>query len=218
MISVEPARTEQRFLMHGIDWRAYQALLTAMGDRPVRITYDRGTVELMSPSDLHERLKKLMDRILLTIAEELQLPIRSQGSMTFSNEALERGLEPDECYYIQHEAAVRGRDDIDLASDPPPDLAVEIDLSSSSLKRMDIYAALGVPEVWRFDGRSLWVYELQAGGAYRTVGRSPAFPSLPLDMVTAHLSRRNDTDETTWIRSFRDVLRETFGGTRATGA
>ena len=203
-----PARDSgQRFLLLDVGWETYQSLRAAIGDRPVHITYDRGRLELMVPSDLHERFKKLIDRMLSVIAEEWDIPLRSQGSTTFHNEALGRGVEPDECYYIQNEPVVRGRDEIDSETDPPPDLAIEIDISSSSLNRLDIYAALKVPELWRFDGENLSVWVLGADGRYRSSQESSAIPSLfPGDLV-AHLARRNELDELAWIREFRNWVR-----------
>ena len=116
-------------------------------------------------------------------------------------------MEPDECYYIQNESKIRGRDEVDLSVDPPPDLAVGIDVTSSSIDRLEIYAALGVPEVWRFDGIRLQVFELGSDGCYVAVNHSVAFPSVPLEKITDHLNRRNETDELTWSRMFREWVR-----------
>jgi Uma2 family endonuclease len=138
-----------------------------------------------------------------TMTEELGIPIRSGGSTTLRNQLKDRGLEPDECYYVANERAVRGRKRIDLSVDPPPDLAIEVDISSSSLDQLAIYASLGVPEVWLYDGAVLEVHQLLSDGNYAKQTRSPAFPFLPLDEVERFLARRNETDETTWIRSFR---------------
>ena len=186
MSTVEQLTTEQRFVLRDANWQTYQSMLTTAGDRPIRITYDRGSPEIMSPSVLHERLKKLLDRLLLVLSEELEIPLRSQGSATFNKESLDRGLEPDECHYIQNESKIRGRDDVDLSVDPPPDLAVEIDITSSSINRLEIYAALGVPEVWRYDGNVLQVYVLGSDGSYNAVNHSIAFPSIPLEIITDH--------------------------------
>lgn len=193
----------QRFVIRDADWHTYQSLLAALGDRPIRVTYDRGVLELMSPSNVHERLKKLIDRLLQALSEELRVPIRSQGSTTFGRELLDRGLEPDECYFIENDPVVRGRDDIDLAVDPPPDLAIEIDITSSSLNRIDIYAALGVPEVWRYDGDRLVIHSLRSDGGYEIITRSRAFPQIPAAEIERQLDRRNETDELTWLNQFR---------------
>lgn len=198
---------EQRFVLLDADWQTYQSLRTLIGDRPVQITYDRGRLELMSPSDLHERLKKLLDRMLAVIAEEWEIPLRSQGSTTFHNEGLGRGLEPDECYYIQNAHLLRGRDEIDLDSDPPPDLAIEIDVSSSSLNRLDIYAALKIPEIWRFDGENLFVLVLGEDIKYRAAVESQAIPGFNPKNLATHLARRNELDELSWLREFRSWVR-----------
>ncbi|MCH7988587.1 MAG: Uma2 family endonuclease [Planctomycetes bacterium] len=210
MSTVEQLTTEQRFVLRDADWQTYQSMLATVGDRPIRVTYNRGSLEIMSPSGLHERLKKLLDRLLIVLSEELDIPFRSQGSTTFNKESLDRGLEPDECYYIQNESKIRGRDEVDLSVDPPPDLAVEIDITSSSIDRLEIYAALGVPEVWRYDGKVLQVYELGSDGCYIVVNHSIAFPSIPLEKITDHLNRRNETDELTWTRMFREWIRNTI--------
>lgn len=210
MATVQEPQSGQRFLIQHADWQTYQSMLYAVGDRPIRITYDRGKLELMSPSEVHERFKKLIDRLLAVLSEELNIPLRSQGSTTFNKQTLDRGLEPDECYYIQHEPQLRGRDEIDLNVDPPPDLAVEIDITSSSLDRMQIYSALGVPEVWRWDGDRLQISRLQSDGRYVEVDHSPAFPVVTSAVVTGHLARRNEMDELAWVRQFRQWIRDTL--------
>ena len=120
----------------------------------------------MSPSSMHERYNCLFRRMIETLTEELAIPIKGAGSTTFKREDLERGLEPDSCFYLANERRIRGKRELDLTIDPPPDLAIEIDITSSSLDRQGIYAALGVPEIWRFDGESLRVYQLQPDGTY----------------------------------------------------
>lgn len=206
----QTARTEQRFVMHAVDWRTYELLLEVIGNRAIRVTYDRGVLELMSPSDEHERFKRLIGRLLETMTFELNIPIRSQGSTTWKRESLDRGLEPDECYYIQSEPLLRGRNAIDLEIDPPPDLAVEVEMTRSALDRMGVYAALGVPEVWRFNGDAMRVFELDANGHYVAREGSVAFPFLPLGELTRFLSERDTTDETTWIRRFAVWVRDTL--------
>ena len=134
--------------------------------------------------------------------EVLNIPILSLGNTTFRREDFARGLEPDECWYIGHEAPMRERDSIDLLIDPPPDLVIEIEISRSVLDRMEIYAALGVPEVWRCDGRTLTIAVLADDG-YAESDHSPTFPSIPLAGIVEHLSLRSQTDETSIVRAFR---------------
>ena len=128
----------------------------------IRLTYDRGLLEIMTPLDPHESYKKLLGRFVEALTEELDVEICSLGSRTCSREDLVRGLEPDQCYYIQNEQVVWDKEQIDLNQDPPPDLVIEIDITSSSINRLDLYADLGVPEVWRYDGRCLTIYRLEA--------------------------------------------------------
>src|SRR4029077_7401077 len=133
-----------------------------LGDRPTRLTFDGENLELMSPSPIHEWYASQMGRLLEALAFELGMPFRSGGSTTFKRRAIERGLEPDKCFWILSEPAVRGKMELDLLLDHPPDLAIEIDVSRSSLDRLSIYARLRIPEVWTFNGESLRILVLQA--------------------------------------------------------
>ena len=198
---------QQRFVVRQSSWQTYQTVLKAFADSPVRVTFDRGALELMSPSGPHERLKKLLDRLISAAAEELEIPLRSQGSTTFSREELNRGLEPDECYYIEHEPDVRDRDDIG-SDDPPPDLAVEVEVSRTALDRMGIYADLGVPEVWRLSGTDLVMLRLDESGSYREVDRSEIFPQIPRSVFTELLDRRFETTELKLVRDFRRWIQD----------
>jgi Uma2 family endonuclease len=155
-----------------------------------------------------ERCKKLLGRLIEVVTEELNIPIQSAGSTTFEREDLECGLEADDWYYIRNEPLIRAKRAVDLAIDPPPDLAVEIDISRSSLNRMGIYAAIGVPEVWRFDGVTLRVYHLTADGDYVEADHSQHFPFVPLGELANFLHQRTQMDETSLVRSFRQWVRE----------
>jgi len=199
---------EQRFLVRNRSWSDYRAFAEALGEAHVRLTYDRGNLELMTLSLGQERWSGLLGRFVEVITEELNLPCQSAGSTTLNREDMERGLEADRSYYLEHEAAVRDKDEIDLTVDPPPDLALEIDVSRSSLSRMDIYAALRVPEVWRFDGETLLVYRLDENSQYAESTHSSHFPFLPLAEVQAFLLRRNSMDETSLIKAFRQWVRQ----------
>lgn len=197
----------QRFLLYGVDWHTYETLLNALGDRRIRLTYDRGNLELMTLSFRHERFGYLLGRMIETLTLELDLPVLGGGSTTFRREDLDRGLEPDECYYLANQPQVRWKEEIDLTVDPPPDLAIEVDITRSCLDRIGIYAALGVPELWRFDGEFLQVYGLQGDGTYAIQTRSLSFPFLPMADIVRFLIEGPKTDETPWIRSFRDWVR-----------
>jgi Uma2 family endonuclease len=208
-LDLQTAKTSdgQRFLLSGVSWQTYDSLLKALGDRRIRLTYDRGNLELMTLSFRHERFGRLLGRMIDTLTLELDLPVQGGKSTTFRREDLDRGLEPDECFYLANQPRIQGKQEIDLTVDPPPDLAIEVDITRSSLDRMGIYVALGVPELWRFDGRSLQVFGLRADGTYAPLASSPGFPFLPMADVARFLSEGATSDETPWIRSFRDWVR-----------
>ncbi|MFL5243545.1 MAG: Uma2 family endonuclease [Gemmataceae bacterium] len=199
---------EQRFVMRNVDWERYKAVADSLGERFVRLTYDGRNLEFMTISQVHERLKEFLGRLLDTLTEELNIPLLSAGSTTFDREDVERGLEPDNSYYLQNEGLIRPKDKIDLMIDPPPDLAIEIEISRSALNRLGIYAALRVPEVWRSDGSFIKVYRLGSDGQYFESERSGHFPFLPLQELVSFLQKRNQISETELIRSFRSWVRE----------
>jgi Uma2 family endonuclease len=199
---------EQQLILRDFDWEAYEGLLSALDDRPVRLTYDGGNVELMTLSHRHERYSSLLGRFVEILTDELDVPFHIGGSTTFSRKDLGSGLKPDRCYWLESEPLVRDKEEIDLTMDPPPDLALEIDVSRSSLNRMRIYAALGVPEVWRFDGTTLRVYLLQAEGEYLESERSRHFPFLPPADMVAFVERRTQMDDNGLFRLFRQWVRD----------
>lgn len=197
-----------RVVLHDVSWRAYETLLEEVGDRSARLTYSDGSLEIMSPGQVHENWKGILGKLIETLALELGVEIKNLCSTTLRREDLEKGLEPDECYYIQHEEQVRGLSTIDLTRDPPPDLAVEIDITHRAIDREAIYAALGVPELWRFDGRQLIVQRLDPDGRYQQSETSVAFPSLRAADLSPFLKMVGTTGETSIIRSFRDWVRD----------
>lgn len=203
------AASDQRIVIDGVRWETYLSLLADRGDRSVpRMTFDQGELELRSPSGDHERSKKLIGYLIFSWAVEHGIPLCSLGSTTFTRPEQQRGLEPDECYYIQNEALVRGKRSFDLASDPPPDLVLEVDISSRSLKKLKLYAALGIPEVWRFSRQGVQVYRLGDDGAYSARTDSECLPGFPVQDVAAWLARAEATDEISWARSFQAWIRE----------
>jgi Uma2 family endonuclease len=206
--STIPIPEQQRFVLDDVRWSEYVGMADSLGERPVRLNYDRGRLEFMTLSHGHERCSNLLGRVIETLTEELNLPVQSGGSTTFRREDVERGLEPDQCYYLTNEPLVRGKDDLDLAIDPPPDLAVEMEVSRSVVDRMGIYASFGVPELWRSDGSSLQVLQLHADGRYVVAERSRFFPMLDVAEVEKLLAKRMEMDETRLVRSFRAWVRE----------
>jgi Uma2 family endonuclease len=202
-----PSHGNESVLLHGVRWSTYEALLEDLDGRHIRLTYDDGSLEIMTISPRHEWSKKLIGRMIEAMTEELNIPIRSGGSTTFRNELKKKGLEPDECYWVANEPSVRGRADLDLEVDPPPDIAVEVEISTSALDRLGIYAALGVSEVWRSDGHQIMIAQLQEDGTYAHAAQSPSFPWLPLAELSRFLGASLTMGETGWIRSFRAWVR-----------
>src|SRR5262245_15702754 len=169
-----PDPDRQKLILDDVTWEAYTRLLrTIEGRRHLRLTYDRGTLEIMTFSYEHENGGDFLGRMVVTLTEELNLPIRGGGSTTFRRRKKKKGLEPDNCYWIAHEADVRNLKVINLRKDPPPDLAIEVDVTRSSMNRMRIYAALNVPEVWRLDTDGLAFFVLNANGECDKVAITP---------------------------------------------
>jgi Uma2 family endonuclease len=203
-----PLPEEQRFLLRGVDWATYRKLSEALTGRHLRLTYDRGNLEFMTISSRHGRFSGLIARLVTVLTEELGLTMCTCRDMTCDREDLERGLEPDEGFYLENEAAIRGKEEIDLTVDPPPDLSVEVDLSRSPRSRMAIYAAIRVPEVWRFDGEKLRIHHLGADGQYTIVEQSPHFPFVTGADIVRFLEQRTQMDENSLVRLFREWVRE----------
>jgi Uma2 family endonuclease len=147
VMTIAPA--EQRVVLHNISWETFNAILQELGEnRAERLAYNEGYLEIMTPLGEHENSNRFIDDLMRILADELNLNLKKFGSLTLKRDDMRRGVEPDSCYYIQNEPVVRGKKDIDLKYDPPPDLVIEIDITSSSLDKHPIYAALGVPEIW----------------------------------------------------------------------
>ena len=194
-------------VLQGVHWTTYQALIHDLEtESGKRLTYNQGILEIRVPLPPHERYKSLMGRLVEVTTEETATEIASLGSTTWSREDLQKGLEADECFYIQNERAVRGKDAIDLTVDPPPDLAIEVDNTQSSLNRLEIYAAIGVPEVWRFDGESMTIYRL-VKGQYQSQEASAVLPLLQCADILRFLQTSQNMGETTWVREFRQWVR-----------
>src|SRR4051794_5709328 len=143
-IAVGPFAADQRFHVSLVTWEKYEQMAAWFEGRHVRLTYDRGELELLTVSHKHEYHKHLLAMLFMVLIEELDIDVHGGGSMTFKREDLERGLEPDECYWIGNEPRMRGKQDYDQQNDSPPDLVLEVEISRSALDRMGIYAVLKV--------------------------------------------------------------------------
>jgi Uma2 family endonuclease len=195
-------------LLQGISWDTYQSLVQELESQPgKRLTYDNGLLEIVMPLPLHEKNKKYLARLVEIITMTLGIEICSLGSCTWNRRDLAKGLEPDECYYIQNEAVIRGKTTIDLTIDPPPDLAIEIDITNPSLPRLPIYASLGVPEVWRFDGEKIWLLAL-INGKYQEIPVSIALPIVTAEILQDWLSQVKTMGESSWAMAIQRWAQE----------
>lgn len=209
-----PVQGDQRLVFHDVSWETYVGLLHAHGERLTRLTFHRGVLEIMTLSQLHERLSELLDNFIKILTKEYGLEVASTGSMTMHAEQLQVGAQADKSYYIRHEAIIREREEYDPAVDPPPDLAVEVDLSSSSSRRMLVYAELGIPELWRYDGERLVFMSLGSGGKYRAIERSLAFSGLSSADLERFIDRRGTVGENALDEELRRWLRTSLGARR----
>ena len=199
---------EQRTVLRNISWGTFETLLKETGeDRGSRFAYDCGTLEIMTPLFEHENPKIQFDRLIFALVEELEIEIKSAGSTTLKRRIANRGIEPDNCYYIQNEAVVRSNQTLDLATDPPPDLAIEIDITSSSVNKFGIYAALGVNELWRYNGRDLKFYRLEED-KYIECEFSIAFPLVSVSEISSFIEQSKTIGEIALLKSFRAWVRD----------
>jgi Uma2 family endonuclease len=208
MVETVKSPAEQKVLLSDISWQTYERLLEDHQDSSApRFTFDRGTLEIMSPSPEHEAYNRSIALLVEFAAEELSVDVYDLGSTTFRREDLERGFEPDSCFYIQHEEQVRGKSRIDLAVDPPPDLVIEVDITSPSINKLPIYARLGIPEVWRYDGEKLEILKL-GNNRYVEVAESTALAPLTSSVLTGLIERSKSLRRTTWLREVREATRK----------
>jgi len=196
--------SEQRTVLHNISWETYEHLLADHRDSSSpRFAYDRGELEIMVVSGRHERPNRLISLLVEVVAEEMDLDLVNLGSTTFRREDLQRGFEPDSCFYVQNEERIRGRVEIDPDVDPPPDLVIEVDITSPSLDRFPIYANFGVPEVWRYDGERIVVYELR-DAEYVEVANSLCMPWFTSEILTRLVDQGLTMRRRSWTRKVRE--------------
>ena len=207
---------EGRVLLRNVSWETYERLIDEREERSApRFFYDRGEMEIMSPSFEHEAVSRIVASLVGELAVELGIDVSEAGSTTFKREDLERGFEPDECFYFSDNAErVRGRQNLDLdAGDPPPDLVVEVDFTSPSLNKLPIYAHLGVTEVWRFAGEKPKILSLnKTGEGYGASNKSVIFPILTSAVLARLIEEGLKTKRPDWVRRVREWARETDRG------
>lgn len=197
----------QSVLLSDINWPQFEDILEELGEhRAKRIAYDQGMLEIMVPLPEHEYFTSSIGNLIQDLAEELGIEYECFGSTTWKKEEKMAGAEPDECFYIQSLPAILGRLDIDLNQDPPPDLVLEVDMTSKSLNRLRIYSRLGVPEVWRYDLGQLWLYQL-VNEEYVETEISLAFPEFPVKRIPDFVKQNPVTGRMALRRRFREWVK-----------
>jgi len=199
--TVTPAET--RTVLENISWQTFKAMLAETGsERKNRLAYDNGIVEIMSPHKAHENPNRLIEGFIVVLCEELGLEFSRTGSLTLTRDDLEKGGEPDSSYYIQNESLVRDKEKIDLATDPPPDLVLEVEYSRSAVNKLSLYASMGIPEFWRYNGSDLRIYRL-GGTQYSEVEISPTFAPIPVKGIPQFIQAAKKNGEMATTRTFR---------------
>ena len=192
---------EQRVVMRGLSWDGYLQLLHVLPQsRSARLTYDDGLLEITMPLEDHEFSGRLIERFILTFVEMYGMRIKTMGSTTINYPQQRKGAEPDNAYYIQNQPLVKGRN-VDFDKDPPPDLVVEVDITHTDIGKNQFYASLGVPEFWRFNGKTWRIYQLQAD-VYAEVSHSPTFPNIQKEQLYGFL-RAAKEDEVAAVVALR---------------
>jgi Uma2 family endonuclease len=203
-IIVPPGQT---VVLDGVSWNEFEAILEDLGEhRSSRIAYDRNTLEIMTPLPEHEVNKVYLSNFVEILLEELDIEFCPLGSTTFKNQTMFKGIEPDSCFYIQNEAGVRGKNKLDLTIDPPPDLAIEIDLTNRT--HPEIYQSLGVPELWRYEQNKLQIL-LLVDGSYIESNKSSIFLDFDLiQVIPQYLTQCRTEGRNKGIKAFRSWVRE----------
>lgn len=201
---------EQRLVLRGVPWETYVVLRDLECNNHVFMTYDRGTLELISPSGQHDNVKKLLGQLVEAFTTELNIPRRSFGSTTWRKSDLVKGLEADECYYLRNHRLVSRRALVELGREPPPDLAIEVVVHHGDVDKMGIYAALGIGEVWYWHDGELRAYVLDQSGQYVSSAMSLNLPMLRVKELERFLDVEQALDESAWLNSFRAWVRQRF--------
>jgi len=209
MMATVSAPLEQRVVLNNVSWETYEKLLEDLADSSApRLTFDRGTLEIMSPTFEHERFNRLLASFVEEAAEDLDVEVENAGSTSFRRADLDRGFEPDSCFYIANAKRVLGKTTVNPPEDPPPDLVIEIDIdiTSGSVAKLPLHARVGVPEVWRYDGEILEMQKLERG-EYGPVEHSVSFPKLNAERLSKLLEKSKNSSRQEVIRALRAWLR-----------
>jgi len=209
--TIAPPSHEARLVVPDVSWPVYETWVDALPEStPVRMAYDGRDLEIMTKGPDHEDYRQVLGHLVVEIARSLKLPLKGLGETTWKRAEIQRGIEADQCYYFSPEklrAAAKSRGDNDVTAFPNPDLAIEIDLSPSLIDRPGIYAAMGVAEVWRFDGKTLTIERLGPDGQYEEVEAS-AFLGVRPDDLVRWLVAEDASDEIAWLERLSAWLRK----------
>ncbi len=193
----------QKVLLYGVSWETYERLLNEHNeDNGTHFSFTDGNLEIMVLSYEHEHLKETFILFINAITEEWNIEIEGAGSTTFQREDIAKGFEPDASYYFHNLERIRGKKRLDLKKDPPPDLVIEVDITSPSLDKLPIYAAVGVLEVWRHDGEDLTFYRLR-GKKYIKVKESHLLPGMTIADALQLILERQSLKRLEWLRKVR---------------
>jgi Uma2 family endonuclease len=202
-----PEQVTQKVILDNITWETYQRLMDERGERSrPRYAYDRGRLEIMVTSYEHENLTHVTAMLVELLAAELEMDIEGAASTTFQREDLAQGFEPDASFYLQHATLIRGHKQIDLHTDPPPELVIEIDITHPSLNKFPIFAGLGIPEVWRYHRHALTIFKLE-GETYSAQTGSELFPGVTGEALTRLITESQQMKRTEWLRNVRKWAR-----------
>jgi Uma2 family endonuclease len=194
-------------VLHQFSWDDYETLVQVLDRRNLRIAYDSGRLEIVSPLPEHEECSDLINALVRILSDELGVKVQSYGRATWKRRSLTKGVEADACYYVVNASRVSGKQKFDLDVDPPPDIIVEIDITNESLVKFPIYAALGVPEIWHYDNTRMRFFKL-TGDTYGEVATSQFFEGLKPEMLSDALEESQADDQTTALRAFRERWRQ----------
>ena len=200
--------SETRIVLENVSWEIFVALADERRGSVPRLSYNEGVLEMISPKRKHENISCLLGRMIEAYSEIRGIEILSVASVTVKRSDLKKAYEADESYYVTNIDKVLAKEELDFEVDPPPDLVIEVELTSSAIDKLELFAAMQVREVWRHDGTSVQIYRL-SNGRYDCIAESTELPGLSSDLINGYLDQRLQAGETTWIRAFRSEVQGT---------
>lgn len=200
--------SETRIVLENVSWEIFVALADERRGSVPRLSYNEGVLEMISPKRKHENISCLLGRMIEAYSEIRGIEILSVASVTVKRSDLKKAYEADESYYVTNIDKVLAKEELDFEVDPPPDLVIEVELTSSAIDKLELFAAMQVREVWRHDGTSVQFYRL-SNGRYECIAESTELPGLSSDLINRYLDQRLQAGETTWIRAFRSEVQGT---------